>query len=156
MSSVRAQILAAVAAKLEAVRVALNWATLVRNPREPIGEDQLNALVQMDGGDREPGSLTGHVERCTLEFSVGWMAMEREGGPSAEELLDAAFVAISDALLDPADIQLGGLAIAIERLGISDPLIGRGPSGARILAGQSMDFAVEYMAREGDASTPGP
>ena len=155
MASVRAQILAAVKAKLDQVKTDLDWATVVVNPREPIGEDQLNALVLMHGGDREPSNLTGHVERRTLEFSVGWMAKEATGA-TAEELLDAALVAISDALLDPSDVQLSGLAIAIEQLAISEPLIGRGQNGARILAGQSMDFAVEYMVVEGDASTPGP
>lgn len=155
MSSVRAQILAAVKTKLDQVKTDLSWATVVHNPREAIGEDQLNAIVLMDGGDREPSGLTGHVERRAVEFSVGWMAKE-SATKTAEELLDAALVAISDALLDPADIQLGGLAIAIMQLGISEPMIGRGPNGARILAGQSTDFVVEYLAREGDASTPGP
>jgi hypothetical protein len=155
MASVRAQIMAAVLAKLEQVKDDLAWAMVIRNPREPIGEDQLNALVLMDGGDREPANLTGHVERRTLEFSVGWMAKETAYA-SADTLLDAALVAISDTLLDPTDIQLGDLAIAIEQMAISEPMIGRGQSGARILCGQSMDFAVEYLAREGDASTPGP
>jgi hypothetical protein len=59
-------------------------------------------------------------------------------------------------LLDPADIQLGGLAIGIARGAISDPGIGRSAKGARIIGAQSMDFTVQYLAREGDASTPGP
>lgn len=155
MASVRAQILAAVEVKLETVRASLAWQSLIRNPREVIGEDQLNALVLMDGGDREPNPLTGHVEERWLEFSVGWMVRETASDP-AETLLDAGLVAISDTLLDPADIQLGALATGIEMTGISDPLIGRAPQGSRILGGQSMDFAARYMAREGDASTPGP
>jgi hypothetical protein len=155
MPSVRAQILAAVEAKLESVRVALSWQSVLRNPRETIGEDQMNAILLMDGGDREPAALTGFVELCWLEFSTGVMVKET-AGHAAEDLLDAGYVAISDALLDPTDLQLGGLAVAIQRQAISDPMIGRGPTGARIIAGQSIDFAIQYMAREGDASTPGP
>jgi hypothetical protein len=155
MASVRAQILSAVTAKLEAVQADLGWKATLRNPRESLGEDQFNAIVQMDGGDREPIGLTGHAEQDTLEFSVAWFVMEA-GGDSAEDLLDAGFVAIADALLDPADIQLGGLAIGIARGAISDPGIGRSAKGARIIGAQSMDFTVQYLAREGDASTPGP
>jgi hypothetical protein len=85
----------------------------------------MNALMLMDGGDREPAGLTGNVEMCWLEFSVGMMVKETAGN-AAEDLLDAGVVAISDALLDPTDIQLGGLAVGIQRQGISDPVIGRG------------------------------
>ena len=155
MGSVRAQILAAVEELLEDVRAGLDWATVIRNPRERIGEDQMNALVMMDGGDREPASLTGHVEESWVEFSVG-MVVKEAGGDSAEDILDAGLVAICDTLVDPDNIQLGGLAIGIRREGISEPLYGRADKGARILGGQSIDFAVQYMAREGDASTPGP
>lgn len=157
MSSLRAQILTTVQGKLETVRDALGWSTLLRNPREPIGEDQFNAVVMMDGGDRIPAGLTGNVEQDTLEFSVAWFVMETaEGGPSAEEQLDAGFVAIVDALIDPDDIQLGGLAIGIARGAISDPGIGRARNGARVIGAQSMDFTVQYLAREGDASSPAP
>jgi hypothetical protein len=155
MASVRAQIMAAVLAKLDAVRAGLSWNTVLRNPRGMVGEDQLPAIVVMDGGDREPKGLTGNVEDCWLEFSVGWMLAESEED-TAEALLDAAFVAINDALLDPDDVQLGGLAVAIRREAISDPMFGRAPQGAVIMAGQSMDFAVQYFVREGDASSPAP
>lgn len=155
MASVRAQILGAVLAKLETVQAALGWQELLRNPRNPLGEDQFNAIVQMDGGDRSPMGLTGNVEQDTLEFSVAWLVMERNGD-TAEDLLDAGFVAIADALLDPDDIQLGGLAIGIARGAISDPGIGRSAQGARVIGAQTMDFTVQYLAREGDASTPGP
>lgn len=155
MASVRAQILAAVLVKLGQVRVALLWTSVLRNPREPVGEDQLNAIVLMDGGDREPVTLTGGVEQNDLEFSVGLLVQETAIA-TAEDLLDAGFVAVADALLDPTDIQLGGLAIGIVRGAVSDPVIGRGPQGARVLGGQSIDFTVQYLAREGDASTPGP
>lgn len=155
MASVRAQILAAVMAKLEEVRAALGWESLIRNPRNPIGEDQANAIVLVDGGDRPPNGLTGEVEEGWLEFSVGWLVLE-SGSDTAEDILDLGFVAISDKLLDPDDIQLGGLAVDIRREGLSDPQIGRSPEGARIVGGQAMDFVVQYQSREGDASTPGP
>ena len=45
MASVRFQAFAAIEAKLEVVRAALDWIKVIRDPREPIGEDQLNALV---------------------------------------------------------------------------------------------------------------
>jgi hypothetical protein len=155
VASVRAQIFAAVEAKLADVLATLAWTTLLVNPRDPVGEDQLDAIVLMHGGEPEPDGLTGRVDRRTLEFSVAWLVRER-GGSTAEELLDAGFVAISDALLDPADIQLSNLAVAIAQGGVSDPAIGRAEKGARILGGQTMDFTVEYYAREGDASTAGP
>lgn len=156
MASVRAQIFAAVKTKLDGVVLALAWNGSVHvNPREPLGDDQLSALVLLHGGDRTPQGLTGHVEQCWAEFSVGLMVREGDG-ETAEELLDAGFVAVSDALLDPADIQLSGLAVAIERGEVSDPVIGRAKGGARVLGGQSIEFAVQYWEREGDASTPGP
>lgn len=155
MPSVRAQILAAITAKLELVKTDLGWANVIRNPREVVGDDQLNAIVLMDGGDREPDGLTGGVETRWLELSVGWLVAET-ADDTAEDLLDAGFVAISDALLDPTDIQLGGLAVAIEQGGVTDPLIGRGPTGAKMLAGQAMDFSVQYWTREGDSSAVGP
>lgn len=155
MASVRAQIFAEVAVRLEAVRAALDWLTLLRNPRDPVGEDQMNALVLLHGGEREPDGLTGHVERRALEFSVGLLTIEREGSV-AEDLLDAGFVAVADALIDPSGIQLGGLAVDIRMGALSDPLIGRGAQGARVVGGQSIDFTVEYWAREGDASVVGP
>lgn len=155
MSSVRKQILDTVEAKLAIVLADLAWQTLLVNPREEVGEDQLNAIVMMHGGDRDPDGLTGHVEMAWLEFSVGWLIQEA-GGPTAEELLDAGYVAISDALLDPDDVQLAGLAVAIRRGAMSDPMIGRAQTGARIVGGQAMDFSVQYLAREGDTSTAGP
>lgn len=155
MASVRAQILSTVERKLRDVVDQLGWKVMVRNPREPIGEDQFNAVVMMDGGDREPVSLTGHVEQTSLEFSVAWLVQEARE-TRAEELLDAGFVAIVDALIDPTDIQLGGIAIGVMRGAITDPAIGRSAQGARIVGGQSMDFTVQYLAREGDASTAAP
>ena len=155
MASLRAQIFAAVAAKLETVRQTLDWTSLLVNPRDDVGEDQLNAVLLAHGGDREPSALTGHVEMAWLEFSAGMMVME-SAAASAEELLDAGFVAICDALLDRMDIQLSGLAVGIERGAVSDPVFGRGPKGARILGGQSIDFIVQYLVREGDASCVGP
>lgn len=155
MPSVRKQIFDAVEAKLDLVLTDLGWATRLTNPREPFGEDQMNAIALMHGGDREPEGLTGNVEQRWLELSVGWVVIEATEG-EAEDLLDAGLVAISDALLDPTDVQLSGLAVAIRLEGISDPMIGRSQSGSRIIAGQSMDFRVQYLAREGDASSPGP
>ncbi|MCT2398526.1 hypothetical protein [Novosphingobium mangrovi (ex Huang et al. 2023)] len=155
MASVRAQIFAAVKAKLETVKADLSFQSVLVNPREEVGEDQMNALLFWHGGDLEPDGLTGHVDRRQLEFTVGWMVRETSATP-AEDLLDAAFVAVSDALMNPADIQLSGLAIAITQGALSDPMIGRARSGALILGGQACDFAVEYLAREGDASTVSP
>lgn len=155
MASVRKQILDAIEDKLDAVRIDLAWNALVHNPREPIGDDQFDALVMMDGGDRAPMGLTGHVEQRWLEFSVGLMVLDTSAA-SAESKLDAGYVAVCDALLDPADIQLGGLAVDIQLGGVSDPMFGRAQSGARVVGGQSIDFMVQYLASEGDASSVAP
>lgn len=155
MPSVRAQIFGEVQEKLDDVLSGLGWKSLLRNPRELVGEDQFNAIVMLDGGDRAPIGLTGHVEETWLSFGVVLMVTE-QGGDTVEELLDAGFVAVCDALIDPQDIQLSGLAIGIERGEVGDPLIGRSDKGARIVGVQSIEFMVNYMAREGDASTPGP
>lgn len=155
MASLRRQILLAVEAKLEAVLGELAWETLIVNPRDPIGEDQFNALVLMHGGDRTPEGLTGNVEQRWLAFSVGMMVRETASA-RAEAVLDAGLVAVLDALLDPADVQLGALAVAIRFGEISDPMIGQSEHGARTIGGQSMDFEVQYLAREGDASAVGP
>lgn len=159
MASVRSQIFAAVAALLEEVVDDLNWSTFLHNPREPLGDDQMDAIAMMDGGDREPDALTGGISDNELEFSVGWAvqeAIDPGDGETAEEKLDAAYVAISNKLLDPTNIQLGGLAVGIFRGAISDPEIGRPKNGARYVGGQAMDFRVQYFEREGDASTVGP
>lgn len=155
MSSVREQILVYVLGKLDAARADLGWATTIRNPREPLGDDQLNAIVLIDGGEEQPQGLTGHVDDEALSFSVGWLVREA-GGDKAEKLLDAGYVAIRDALIDPTDIQLGALAIDIAKGATTEPVIGRGEKGARILGGMSMDFTVRYLSIEGDASTPAP
>lgn len=155
MASVRYQAFAAIEAKLETVRASLDWLKVIRDPREPIGEDEMNALVLATGGEPEPDSLTGHVELARSEFSIGLMVIEPEG-QRAEELLDAGFVAVCNALQDPEDMQLGGLVNSVMRKGMSAAIIGRSLSGARIIGAQSIDFEFEYMAREGDAETPGP
>ncbi|MBA3055112.1 MAG: hypothetical protein FP826_09295 [Sphingomonadales bacterium] len=155
MASVRKQILDVVELKLETVRAALGWLTVARDPRELIGEDEMNAILLGSGGDREPDSLTGQVETHVMDFEVGLVVIERDGD-LAEDLLDAGYVAISDALLNPADIQLGALAVDIRRGEMSPPFIGRGKSGARIVGVQSIGFMVSYWAREGDASNPAP
>ena len=155
MASVRRQIFDAVEAKLAAVVTDLGWRTMLRNPHAPIGEDQMNAIVLGEGGDLEPGSLTGAVETNVLEFEVGLLVLET-ADTDAETLADAGFVAVSDALLDPADIQLGGLAVDIRRTGMSPVFVGKGQSGSRIVGAQSIGFQASYWAREGDASTAGP
>lgn len=155
MASVRMQIFDAVEAKLELVRDALDWALVLRDPRVPVGEDQMNALVLGTGGDMVPGNLTGHVATHELEFSVGMIVVETESA-CAEELLDAGFVAVSNALLDPQDIQLGGLAVDVRRGAMTPPFIGTSKSGARIVGVQEIEFTVDYWAREGDAELPGP
>jgi hypothetical protein len=156
MASVRFQAFAAIEAKLELVLKALDWKTLVRDPRDPIGEDQMNALVLGTGGDDEPDSLTGHVSTHRADFAVGMIVIERDGGPPAEELLDTAFVAVSNALLDPNDIQLGGLVVDVRRGGMTPAMVGASPGGARMIGVQSIDFSFDYWARESDAETPGP
>jgi hypothetical protein len=155
MASVRMQIFAAIEAKLRLVQANLGWATVLRSPREPVGEDQMNALVLSPGGDDEPDDLTGHVETNSAGFSVGMVVLETAAS-SAEDLLDAGFVAVSNALVDPADVQLGGLAIDVRRGAMSPPYIGQSASGARIVGVQEIEFTVRYMSREGDAETPGP
>lgn len=157
MSSVREQILQAVFAKVEAVRAALEWATAERNPSDPLGDDRLNALVMFDGGLLDPRGLTGGVEEGEVEFSIGLIIREKESaGLSKEALIDAGFVAVMDALLDPADIQLGGLVEMIEARGGSDPVYGRTEKGARVVGGLVMDFSARFLTREGDASQVGP
>ena len=155
MASVRRQAFAAVEAKLEIVRALLDWRTLVINPRAPIGEDQMNALLLAYGGDDEPEDLTGFVEQHRAGFSVGLVVME-SGAERAEDLLDAGFVAVSNAVIDPADIQLGGLVIDVRRGAMSPPFIGTSTSGARIVGVQEIEFSMQYMAREGAAEIPGP
>jgi hypothetical protein len=39
---------------------------------------------------------------------------------------------------------------------MTKPFIGTSVSGARVVGVQTISFSVQYMAREGDASTPGP
>lgn len=155
MPSVRAQIFAYRDLRLQEVVAALSMKTFLLNPREPLGADQFDGIAVMDGGDREPASLTGGVADMELEFSVAWFVAESDDA-TIEEKLDAAFVEISDKLLDPDKIQMGGLAIDIRRLGMSEPKIGRPERGSMYLAAQSMDFAVRYFEREGDASSVGP
>lgn len=155
MASVRMQIFAAITEKLNAVMTDLDWQNVILNPRDPIGEDQMNALILATGGDAEPGTLTGHVETHVAELAVGLAVTETEG-KRAEVLLDEGFVAVCDSLLDPNDIQLGGLAVDIRRGAVSPPYIGRGQHGARIVGVQEIEFSVSYWTREGDASEPGP
>lgn len=155
MASVRYQAFAAIEAKLETVRGVLDWLSLIRDPREPTGEDQMNALLLATGGEMEPDGLTGHVAIARCEFSVGLLVIEPEG-QRAEDLLDQGFVAVCNALQDPTDMQLGGLVNWVLRKGVSAAFVGRSLSGARIIGTQSIDFEFEYMTREGDAETPGP
>lgn len=156
MASVRMQAFDAVEVKLQAVQAALGWQNTLRDPRELVGEDQMNAIVLATGGEAEPDSLTGHVSTHLAEFEVGLVLLETADA-TAEQLLDAGFVAVCDALLDPTDMQLGGLVVGIRRGGMSPPFIGRSvDDGARIVGVQNITFLVEYWAREGDASTPGP
>lgn len=155
MASLRAQILEVVREKLEAVRVELDFASLLVNPRSAIGTDQLDAILLLHGGDTARDWLTAGAEERWVEFGVGWMVRETASG-TAEAQLDAVYVAVTDALTDPTDVQLGGLAVEIVCSAVSEPQIGRAADGAHILAGQFCDFAVRYFTREGDASTPGP
>lgn len=159
MASVRAQIFAAVDALLQDVLAELGWKTFLHNPREPLGTDQMDAIAMMDGGDREPDALTGGISDNELTFSVAWVVEEPANpgaGETAEEKLDAGYVAISDKLLDPTNIQLGGLAVGIFRGAIDDPQIGRPERSGRYMGAQAMDFRVRYFEREGDASSVGP
>lgn len=160
MASVRYQIGDAIEAKLAAVLIDLSWKTVIRDPREAVDEDQMNAIVMATGGEPEPDSLTGHVGTYEAEFEIGLVVLETSDA-TAEELLDQGFVAVCDTLLDPDDIQLGGLAISIQRGGMSPPIIGRGrndegSTAARIVGVQDISFSVSYWAREGDAAAPGP
>lgn len=155
MASIRMQIFAAVEVKLTAVVAALGWETMLVNPREPVGEDEMNAIVMAYGGEPDPGGLTGHVSTHETDFSVGLVVREA-GVKPAEQLLDEGYVAVSDALLDPDDIQLGGLAVGIRRGGMSEPFVGRGRNGAMMVGVQEIGFTVQYWGREGDASAPGP
>lgn len=155
MPSVRSQIFRAIEEKLDAVLAALEWRTRITNPREPIGEDQMNAILFAAGGDLEPGSLTGNVDTHTAEFAVGLVVVESESG-KAETLLDQGFVAICDALLSPDDIQLGGLVTDLRRGGMSPPFFGRARSGARVVGVQEIEFSTDYWVRQGDASQVGP
>lgn len=155
MASVAEQIRLTVMQKLEECRIELDWRTLERNPRDTFDERQLNAILMLDGDELEPDSLTGLVEASALEFIVGLLVME-DGESTIEQLLDAGWVSVCDRLVNPDDIQLGGLAVDIQKLGKSAPLYGRAVQSARIGAEQFMEFRVQYHAREGDASTVGP
>lgn len=154
MGSLRAQLSAAVMDRLDAVREALEWQSLIRNPRDPLGEDQLNAIVMMDGGEPDPEGLTGHVEENRFEFSVALMVIEpTDGDTPFEDLLDDGYVAVCNALLDPDNIQFDGLAIGIDRGAVGEPGYGRSSGSARIMAGQAIDFVIRYWGVEGDVST---
>lgn len=156
MPSVRAQLATKVMERLEAVRVDLDWQSLIRNPRDPIGEDQMNAIIMMDGGESDPVGYTGHVEENRFEFSVGLMVIEpKDGSATFEPLLDEGFVAVCDALLDPTQIQFDGLAVGIDRGSVGEPGYGRaqGSGSARIMAGQVIDFVIRYWNVEGDVSS---
>ncbi len=155
MASLGEQIRLDVMELLEQCRVALDWRTLERNPREPVGEDQLNAILFMDGDEMEPDSLTGGVETCMLDFIVGVLVLETESSGTMEEQLDAAWVRICDTLVNPANIQLGGLAVDIEKMGKTRPNYGRAAQSGRLGAEQFMEFRVQYWGREGDASVTG-
>lgn len=152
MTSLRFQIFDAVEEKLQRVCEELGWQGVIRNPRNEIGEDQMNAILLATGGDAEPGGLTGNVETCVAEISVGLAVIEQRGG-RAEELLDQGYVAVFNALTDPSDIQLGGLAVQIRRGAISPPYIGRSVHGARVVGVQEIEFNIEYWTSEGDASS---
>lgn len=155
MASVRSQIFTAIEAKLDAVVSTLGWQSRITNPREPIGEDQMHAILLATGGDAEPDSLTGKVDTHTAEFAIGLVVVENGDG-EAEGLLDQGFVAINNALLDPDDIQLGGLVTDIRRGAMSPPFIGRTPSGARVVGVQEIEFSADYWVRQGDVSQVGP
>lgn len=155
MASVRLQAFLAIEEKLELVLQALDWNRLIINPRVSLGEVDLDALVMMYGGDNEPSALTGFVEQRSADFSVGLMVRETQT-MTLEQMLDAGFVAVSDALIDPSDIQLGGLVCDVRMGAVSDPVYGRAEQGARLVGGQVIDFSINYQVREGDASTPGP
>lgn len=155
MASVRFQMFDAIEAKLQDVRDALGWNAVLRDPRNPVGEDQMNALLLATGADLEPDALTGQVQAHTAEFSVGMVVLESEAA-SAEVLLDTGFVAVCDALEDPADMQLGGLIVGLWRGGLSPAFIGLGEEGGRIIGVQEIQFRAQYWTREGDVSSPGP
>jgi hypothetical protein len=155
MASLERQIIDAVEVKLEAVRAALGWGALLVDPSGAVGQDQMNALVLATGAILEPDSLTGGVQDTVLEFEVGMVVAETAGSPARDQL-DAGLVAVVDALIDPTDIQLGGLAKDILRGAASPIFVGRGETGSTIVGVRSIGFFVKYWAREGDASSVGP
>lgn len=161
MASLREQIFAAVEARLTALAAdeAVGLQTFIRNPKDVIGVDQMDAMEMIDGGSPEPGSLTGGVATNELTFTTGIFAVERGGAEDADtakDKLDRYFVAVSDALLDPDNIQIGGLAVGIFRGAISDPVYGRPKQGAQWMGAQWIDWRVQFWEREGDASSVGP
>lgn len=155
MASVREQILELVEVKLGAVAAMLGWANCIRNPREDIGEDQMDVIALYDGAEPPPEGMTGHVDDRRVAFMVVLAVNER--GATAEVKLDQGYVEVSDVLLDPNDIQLSGLAVAVEQHATTEPYIGYSDDkGARVVGFMAMHFSARYFAREGDASTPGP
>lgn len=156
MASVRLQAFDAVEAKLEIVVQALGWRTLVVNPRDELSEDELNAIVFLYGGEPDPASLSGNAEVRFADFAVGVLVIEEDGATPVERVMDAAMVAVADALLDANDRQLGGLVDAVMQGAISEPVLGRGMNSGRIGGEQFMEFRIEYLGVEGDASTVGP
>ena len=159
MTSLAGQNLKAAEAKLRQVQLDLGWPTFLRNPRERIGVEQMPAIIMVDGGSPAPGSLTGGVADDAVQFSTAVMAAEKAGADEddrVEALLDLGFVRISNALLDPDDIQLGGLATGVFREEVSDPIYGRPDKGAQWFGGQTHDWRIEFMGREGDAEAVGP
>ncbi len=156
MPSVRMQIADKVEEKLTAVLASLGWKTLERNPQDPFGEDQMNAIGFVFGGEPEPDNLTGQTEVFEMELEIG-LVVKQTAAAKAEDLLDAGYVAVCNALLDPDDIQLDGLAQDIRRGALGPPLIGRSAGeGARIIGVQSIGFFIRYWTREGDVTAKGP
>jgi hypothetical protein len=155
MASVRRQIFDAIAAKLEAVRDRSRLAIVLRNPRKPVGEDQMNAIVLGEGGEPEPDDLTGHVEINVADFEVGMVVMET-GAPRPRTCSTPASSRSATRCRIPAISSSAGWRSACCAAGWRDRISARRSAARAIVGVQTINFSVQYMAREGDASTPGP
>lgn len=143
MSSVREQIFLA----LEALIASIPDYGSDRNPMEEPTPEQMPILLLEDGGEPDPDYVTG-ADKYQTEFSVS-IHVKPALPERIEETLDKAYVAVMQKLR--SDTRLGGLAIDVERLGMSDPIYERA-AGHIQSASVVVDFIATYWTKGGDVS----
>ena len=144
-TSIREQVLAAVAARLGTI----GGVTVERNRVEPV--TAFPALVMIDGGHtvtEENAGLKLYASRFDVEGYVQ-TTTAAELGPSLSDLYAKTVAALM------ADRTLGGVAIDVREGELRDPEIDRTPGHAPHAA-FSLAFEVDYTTRPADPYQPGP